>query len=62
MASELAYEGSDESSENELLEKSLSVWRGWNAVGREDFAPVPLDLHTACSIGHFDSVRSFIHK
>ncbi|XP_064604738.1 ankyrin repeat and SAM domain-containing protein 3-like isoform X2 [Liolophura sinensis] len=62
MASELAYEGSDESSENELLEKSLSVWRGWNAVGREDFAPVPLDLHTACSIGHFDSVRSFIHN
>ena len=56
------YEASDESSENELLDKSLSVWKGlgWNV--KETFDPIPLDLHTASSIGHFDCVRNFISR
>ncbi|OWF38943.1 ankyrin repeat and SAM domain-containing protein 3-like [Mizuhopecten yessoensis] len=62
MASEVdaQYEASDESSENELLDKSLSVWKGWNV--KETFDPIPLDLHTASSIGHYDCVRSFIQR
>ncbi|XP_060073804.1 ankyrin repeat and SAM domain-containing protein 3-like [Ylistrum balloti] len=62
MASEVdaQYEASDESSENELLDKSLSVWKGWNV--KETFDPIPLDLHTASSIGHYDCVRSFIAR
>lgn len=62
MASEVdaQYEASDESSENELLDKSLSVWKGWNV--KETFDPIPLDLHTASSIGHYDCVRSFISR
>ncbi|XP_033758820.1 LOW QUALITY PROTEIN: ankyrin repeat and SAM domain-containing protein 3-like [Pecten maximus] len=62
MASEAdaQYEASDESSENELLDKSLSVWKGWNV--KETFDPIPLDLHTASSIGHYDCVRSFISR
>ncbi|XP_059154283.1 ankyrin repeat and SAM domain-containing protein 3-like [Physella acuta] len=62
MSSELSYEASDEASENELLERSLSVWRGWSAIEWEDFTPIALDIHTACSIGHFDWVRSLILK
>ncbi|KAK3107869.1 hypothetical protein FSP39_024033 [Pinctada imbricata] len=56
------YEASDESSENELLDCSLSVWKGlgWNV--KERFDPVPLDLHTASSIGQYDCVRDFISK
>jgi hypothetical protein len=53
------YEASDESSENELLERSLSVWHGWDV---KDESSIPLDLHTASSIGHYDSVRSFITR
>lgn len=53
------YEASDESSENELLERSLSVWQGWDV---KDESSIPLDLHTASSIGHYDSVRSFITR
>ena len=56
------YEASDESSENELLDCSLSVWKGlgWNV--KERFDPVPLDLHTASSIGQYDCVRDFISR
>ncbi|KAJ8322386.1 hypothetical protein KUTeg_000857 [Tegillarca granosa] len=55
------YEASDEASESELLDKSLSVWKGqWNV--KEVFDPVPLDLHTASSIGQYDCVRSFIQS
>lgn len=57
------YEASDEASESELLDRSLSVWRGWSSLERrEDFQPVPLDLHTASSIGQYDCVRSVIHR
>ena len=59
--SELSYEASDEASENELLERSLSVWRGWSSI-REDFTPIPLDIHTASSIGQYDCVRTLISR
>ncbi|XP_076458051.1 ankyrin repeat and SAM domain-containing protein 3-like [Babylonia areolata] len=59
--SELSYEASDEASENELLERSLSVWRGWSNIC-EDFTPIPLDIHTASSIGQYDCVRALIAK
>ncbi|XP_046369283.2 ankyrin repeat and SAM domain-containing protein 3-like isoform X1 [Haliotis rufescens] len=55
-----AYEASDEASESELLDKSLSFWKGWGVVEKEVFTPVPHDIHTACSIGHYDYVRSLI--
>ncbi|XP_014784896.1 ankyrin repeat and SAM domain-containing protein 3 isoform X1 [Octopus bimaculoides] len=54
-------EGSDESSESELLDRSLSVWRGRVAINEdEDFVPCPLDIHTASSIGHYECVRSIL--
>ncbi|XP_013420925.1 ankyrin repeat and SAM domain-containing protein 3 isoform X1 [Lingula anatina] len=57
------YEASDEASENELLDKSLSVWRGWSTFEtRDDFQPISLDLHTASSIGQFDRVRAYIQS
>ena len=54
------YEASDESSENELLDRSLSVWKGWNWNVKDVFDPIPLDLHTASSIGQYDAV-SYTH-
>ena len=61
-----SYEASDESSENELLDRSLSLWRGWVAVDDddddEDFTPYPLDLHTASSIGHYECVRTIVTR
>lgn len=59
-----SYEASDESSENELLDRSLSLWRGWVAIDDDDddFAPCPLDLHTASSIGHYECVRTIIAR
>ncbi|RUS86667.1 hypothetical protein EGW08_005541 [Elysia chlorotica] len=62
MASELSYETSDDTSENELLDRSLSVWRGWSAIELEDFTPIALDIHTACSIGHYEWVRTIIGR
>ena len=62
MASELSYETSDDTSESELLERSLSVWRGWSAIELEDFTPIALDIHTACSIGHYEWVRTIIGR
>jgi hypothetical protein len=59
---ECHYEGSDEASENELLERSLSVWRGWGVDSEPDFSPIPLDLHTAASIGQYECVRNLISK
>ena len=57
------YEGSDECSENELLERSLSVWKGeWRVENEPDFSPIPLDLHTASSIGQYECVRNIILK
>ncbi|XP_041470714.1 ankyrin repeat and SAM domain-containing protein 3-like isoform X1 [Lytechinus variegatus] len=58
---EYPYEASDEASESELLDKSLSMWKGWSALDSESaFEPIPLDLHTAASIGQYDCVHAYI--
>lgn len=50
----------DEASESELLDRSLSVWKGWSPVEKEDFAPIPLDTHTASSIGQYECIKNII--
>ncbi|XP_059510026.1 ankyrin repeat and SAM domain-containing protein 3 isoform X2 [Stegostoma tigrinum] len=53
---------SDDSSETELLNRSLSMWHGFEQlVGCEDL-DVPLDLHTASSIGQYDVVKECIQR
>ncbi|XP_071959653.1 ankyrin repeat and SAM domain-containing protein 3-like [Antedon mediterranea] len=55
------YEASDEASETEFLDRSLSVWRGYDSL-QDQFNPIPLDLYTACSIGHYETVHAFIQS
>ncbi|XP_008056217.1 ankyrin repeat and SAM domain-containing protein 3 [Carlito syrichta] len=51
---------SDEASEPELLTRSLSMWHGLGAqVSREEL-DVPLDLHTAASIGQYEVVKECV--
>ncbi|MCJ8728373.1 hypothetical protein PDJAM_G00003830 [Pangasius djambal] len=52
---------SDEASESEQLGSSLSVWLADSGSGREEL-DVPLDLHTACSIGQYDVVAECIRR
>ncbi|XP_049615392.1 ankyrin repeat and SAM domain-containing protein 3 isoform X2 [Syngnathus scovelli] len=52
---------SDEASESEQLGVSLSLWLGESLVIAEDLN-VPLDLHTACSIGQYDVVAECIKR
>ncbi|XP_074519487.1 ankyrin repeat and SAM domain-containing protein 3 [Halichoeres trimaculatus] len=52
---------SDEASESEQLGASLSLWLGDSLVRPEEL-DVPLDLHTACSIGQYDVVAECIRK
>uniref|UniRef100_UPI00398F1A34 ankyrin repeat and SAM domain-containing protein 3 isoform X2 n=1 Tax=Pristiophorus japonicus TaxID=55135 RepID=UPI00398F1A34 len=53
---------SDEASETELLNRSLSMWHGFEQlIGCEDL-DVLLDLHTASSIGQYDVVKESIHR
>lgn len=52
---------SDEASESEQLGSSLSLWLGDSLVQAEEL-DVPLDLHTACSIGQYDVVAECIQK
>ncbi|XP_060950671.1 ankyrin repeat and SAM domain-containing protein 3 isoform X1 [Limanda limanda] len=52
---------SDEASESEQLGVSLSLWLGETLVRPEEL-DVPLDLHTACSIGQYDVVAEGIKK
>ncbi|CAL8305032.1 unnamed protein product [Lota lota] len=52
---------SDEASESEQLGASLSLWLGDSSV-RPEGLDVPLDLHTACSIGLYDVVAECIKK
>ncbi|KAK7919745.1 hypothetical protein WMY93_011029 [Mugilogobius chulae] len=52
---------SDEASESEQLGASLSLWLGETLVRPEEL-DVPLDLHTACSIGQYDVVAESIKK
>uniref|UniRef100_A0A8C6FJA4 Ankyrin repeat and sterile alpha motif domain containing 3 n=1 Tax=Moschus moschiferus TaxID=68415 RepID=A0A8C6FJA4_MOSMO len=53
---------SDEASEPELLNRSLSMWHGLGTqVGLEELA-VPLDLHTAASIGQYEVVKECVQR
>ncbi|XP_061563723.1 ankyrin repeat and SAM domain-containing protein 3 isoform X2 [Cololabis saira] len=52
---------SDEASESEQLGCSLSLWLG-DSLLRPEELDVPLDLHTACSIGQYDVVADCIKK
>uniref|UniRef100_A0A2K5U4I4 Ankyrin repeat and sterile alpha motif domain containing 3 n=1 Tax=Macaca fascicularis TaxID=9541 RepID=A0A2K5U4I4_MACFA len=53
---------SDEASEPELLNRSLSMWHGLGAqVSREEL-DVPLDLHTAASIGQYEVVKECVQR
>ena len=52
---------SDEMSESEQLGASLSLWLG-DTLLRPEELDVPLDLHTACSIGQYDVVSKCIKR
>ncbi|XP_066131132.1 ankyrin repeat and SAM domain-containing protein 3 isoform X3 [Saccopteryx bilineata] len=53
---------SDEASEPELLTCSLSMWHGLGSqVSWEELA-VPLDLHTAASIGQYEVVKECVQR
>ncbi|XP_053326996.1 ankyrin repeat and SAM domain-containing protein 3 [Spea bombifrons] len=49
---------SDEASETEMLNHSLSMWYGEPLDDQE----LPLDLHTAASIGQYDVVQRFVNR
>ncbi|XP_075035504.1 ankyrin repeat and SAM domain-containing protein 3 [Mixophyes fleayi] len=49
---------SDEASETEMLGRSLSMWYGESLDGQE----LPLDLHTASSIGQYEVVQRCVHR
>ncbi|XP_077173097.1 ankyrin repeat and SAM domain-containing protein 3 isoform X2 [Paroedura picta] len=51
---------SDEASESELLDRSLSMWHGLGPVAGHQELDVPLDLHTAASVGQHEVVRACI--
>lgn len=54
---------SDEASESEQLGASLSLWLGLGeSVLRPEELDVPLDLHTACSIGQYTVVSECIRS
>ncbi|CAL1599226.1 unnamed protein product [Knipowitschia caucasica] len=53
---------SDEASESEQLGASLSLWLGESMLLRPEELDVPLDLHTACSIGQYDVVAQTIKR
>lgn len=58
-------EASDEaSSESDFLDKSLSMWNGWNDAidGDVTFDPIPLDLHTAAYLGDYDYVKELLGR
>uniref|UniRef100_A0A7N8XV64 Ankyrin repeat and sterile alpha motif domain containing 3 n=1 Tax=Mastacembelus armatus TaxID=205130 RepID=A0A7N8XV64_9TELE len=52
---------SDDASESEQLGASLSLWLGDSMVRPEEL-DVPLDIHTACSIGQYDVVTQCIKE
>ncbi|XP_075755184.1 ankyrin repeat and SAM domain-containing protein 3 isoform X1 [Pelodiscus sinensis] len=53
---------SDEASESELLNRSLSMWHGAGPMICREELDVPLDLHTASSIGQYEVVQECIHR
>lgn len=53
---------SDEASESELLSRSLSMWHGVGHVVCREELDVPLDLHTASSVGQYEVVQECIQR
>ncbi|XP_067407201.1 ankyrin repeat and SAM domain-containing protein 3 [Emydura macquarii macquarii] len=53
---------SDDASESELLNRSLSMWHGVGQMICREELDVPLDLHTACSIGQYEVVQECIQR
>uniref|UniRef100_A0A2K6FMP2 Ankyrin repeat and sterile alpha motif domain containing 3 n=1 Tax=Propithecus coquereli TaxID=379532 RepID=A0A2K6FMP2_PROCO len=53
---------SDEASEPELLNRSLSMWHGLGAQVSKEELDVPLDLHTAASIGQYEVVKECVQR
>lgn len=53
---------SDEASESELLSRSLSMWHGVGQMICREELDVPLDLHTASSIGQYEVVQECIQR
>ncbi|XP_040604072.1 ankyrin repeat and SAM domain-containing protein 3 isoform X5 [Mesocricetus auratus] len=53
---------SDEASEPELLNRSLSMWYGLGAQVSREEVDVPLDLHTAASIGQYEVVKECVQR
>ena len=54
---------SDESSESDWLDKSLSVWRGEKFADEElKYETIALDIYTAASIGDYDVVWRIINR
>ncbi|XP_060116922.1 ankyrin repeat and SAM domain-containing protein 3 [Heteronotia binoei] len=53
---------SDEASESELLDRSLSMWHGLGQVTGHQELDIPLDLHTAASIGQHEVVQACIQR
>uniref|UniRef100_A0A3Q2TXX9 Uncharacterized protein n=1 Tax=Fundulus heteroclitus TaxID=8078 RepID=A0A3Q2TXX9_FUNHE len=52
---------SDEASESEQLGASLSLWLG-DSLLRPEELDLPLDLHTACSIGQYDVTKMCVFR
>ncbi|MBZ3879599.1 Ankyrin repeat and SAM domain-containing protein 3 [Sciurus carolinensis] len=53
---------SDEASEPELLNRSLSMWHGLGTQVSQEELDVPLDLHTAASIGQYEVVKECVQR
>ena len=62
---------SDSTSEHEMFDSSLSVWRDkrpgsgtdeFKFKMEDEFEPLELDLHTQCCIGNYDNVREAVKK
>ncbi|NWI86796.1 ANKS3 protein, partial [Pitta sordida] len=53
---------SDEASESELLSRSLSMWHGVGQLIPREELDVPLDLHTAASVGQCEVVQECIQR
>ncbi|XP_009275704.1 PREDICTED: ankyrin repeat and SAM domain-containing protein 3 [Aptenodytes forsteri] len=53
---------SDEASESELLSRSLSMWHGVSQMICREELDVPLDLHTASSVGQYEVVQECIQR
>ncbi|XP_043945259.1 ankyrin repeat and SAM domain-containing protein 3 [Protopterus annectens] len=53
-------EYSDEASESELLNRSLSMWHGGSHQVNQKELDVPLDQYTAASVGQYDVIKDCI--